>query len=126
MGILSCQLDGEKYANDLARILDLAKTGEGKARIIWVSRSHERSIYTVEMTDGTAFDGSHVHEKQDETLYVIEGRRTMIIANEAYTFKSGDKIFIPTNTKHRLVKCFGNNIHVGILRPGLVGGLNGY
>lgn len=42
----------------------------------------------------------HVHYKQDEQFFVVEGEFLLQVGTEKYTLKSGDTIFLPRNVPH--------------------------
>lgn len=45
----------------------------------------------------------HIHQDQDETVYILEGEYLYQIGEEQRRFKVGDTIFIPRNTPHAFV-----------------------
>ena len=42
----------------------------------------------------------HVHLKQDETFYVLEGEYLFQLGDEKFTLTAGDTIFLPRNVPH--------------------------
>lgn len=42
----------------------------------------------------------HVHLKQDETFYILEGEYLFQVGEEKHTLKAGDTIFLPRNIPH--------------------------
>jgi quercetin dioxygenase-like cupin family protein len=42
----------------------------------------------------------HVHYKQDEQFYIVEGEILFQVGAERYTLKSGDTIYLPRNVPH--------------------------
>ena len=42
----------------------------------------------------------HVHYKQDEQFYIVDGEILFQVGTEKYTLKSGDTIFLPKNVPH--------------------------
>jgi mannose-6-phosphate isomerase-like protein (cupin superfamily) len=45
----------------------------------------------------------HVHAKDDETIYVIEGELTTVIDGQARRLTPGESVFLPRGTPHQLV-----------------------
>jgi quercetin dioxygenase-like cupin family protein len=45
----------------------------------------------------------HIHQDQDETVYILEGEYLYQIGDEKRRFKTGDTIFIPRGTPHAFV-----------------------
>ena len=50
----------------------------------------------------------HVHAKDDETIYVIEGELTAIVEGQPRRLTSGESIFLPRGIPHRLVNMSGS------------------
>ena len=42
----------------------------------------------------------HVHYKEDEVFYILEGEFVVQVGNEKYTLKAGDSVFLPRNIPH--------------------------
>jgi hypothetical protein len=42
----------------------------------------------------------HIHEREDETLYILEGRCTVQIGEQEMVASSGDSIFLPRGMVH--------------------------
>jgi putative monooxygenase len=49
------------------------------------------------------FVSEHYHPYSEEFLYVIEGELEMTVEGNPITLKPGDSLWIPINSKHRLV-----------------------
>ncbi|MEM6473033.1 MAG: cupin domain-containing protein [Planctomycetota bacterium] len=45
----------------------------------------------------------HVHSREDETFFVIEGQIDARVGDEHHTLGAGDSIFLPRGLKHRLL-----------------------
>ncbi len=45
---------------------------------------------------------AHKHEHHSETIYVLEGRGTMVVGKDTFEIKEGDFFNIPMNTAHSL------------------------
>jgi quercetin dioxygenase-like cupin family protein len=50
----------------------------------------------------------HVHAKDDETVYVIEGELTAVVAGEPRRLTAGESIFLPRGIPHQLMNMSGN------------------
>jgi mannose-6-phosphate isomerase-like protein (cupin superfamily) len=44
----------------------------------------------------------HVHAKDDETLYVLEGEMHSVIAGQERVLKAGESVFLPRGVAHQL------------------------
>ncbi|MEJ1238355.1 cupin domain-containing protein [Chryseolinea sp. T2] len=42
----------------------------------------------------------HVHFKQDEIFYIVEGEYRFVVGNETHVLHEGDSIFLPRNIPH--------------------------
>jgi uncharacterized cupin superfamily protein len=87
----------------------VAKAGEGKnlnllgnAITIKISRKQSLGSYFVfECLSPPGFGvPSHVHEREDELVYVIEGEYSVLIGNQKLKANPGDYIFFPRNVVH--------------------------
>jgi mannose-6-phosphate isomerase-like protein (cupin superfamily) len=54
----------------------------------------------------------HKHLEHSEHVYVLEGEGNMQLGNEKLNIKSGDIIFIPQNTPHKVVTTSKNPLKV--------------
>lgn len=45
---------------------------------------------------------AHKHEHHSETIYVLEGKGTMVVGKDTFEIKEGDFFNIPMNTAHSL------------------------
>jgi len=50
----------------------------------------------------------HVHAKDDETVYVIEGEMTAVIDGKPRRLTAGDSAFLPRGIPHQLMNTSGN------------------
>jgi mannose-6-phosphate isomerase-like protein (cupin superfamily) len=50
----------------------------------------------------------HVHADDDETLFIIEGELTAVIAGEPRRLTAGDSIFLPRGVPHQLKNLTGS------------------
>lgn len=57
----------------------------------------------------------HVHSDDDETIYVIDGEMTAIIAGQTSTAKKGEAIFLPRGIPHQLMNVAGAPAHYVLL-----------
>lgn len=49
----------------------------------------------------------HVHEKDDETVYIVEGELTAVIDARPHRLTTGESIFLPRGVPHQLVNMSG-------------------
>jgi quercetin dioxygenase-like cupin family protein len=49
----------------------------------------------------------HVHARDDETLYIIEGELTAVLDGQARRLTAGESIFLPRGVPHQLVNVSG-------------------
>jgi mannose-6-phosphate isomerase-like protein (cupin superfamily) len=49
----------------------------------------------------------HVHARDDETLYIIEGELTAVLDGQARRLTAGESIFLPRGIPHQLVNISG-------------------
>ena len=52
------------------------------------------------MEPGAPELGSHVHEANDELIYVLEGEMTVLVGSEWTPQKQGSLVYIPAGTAH--------------------------
>ncbi|UWU15481.1 cupin domain-containing protein [Rhizobium sullae] len=50
----------------------------------------------------------HVHARDDETVYIIEGELTAVIGGEPRRLTAGESIFLPRSIPHQLMNMSGN------------------
>jgi mannose-6-phosphate isomerase-like protein (cupin superfamily) len=62
----------------------------------------------------------HVHAKDDETIYIIEGELTVVIDGKPRRLTAGESIFLPRGIPHQLINMSGNpNRYILIGTPAL-------
>jgi mannose-6-phosphate isomerase-like protein (cupin superfamily) len=62
----------------------------------------------------------HVHAKDDETIYIIEGELTAVIDGKPRRLTAGESIFLPRGIPHQLINMSGNpNRYILIGTPAL-------
>jgi quercetin dioxygenase-like cupin family protein len=49
----------------------------------------------------------HVHARDDETLYIIEGELTAVLDGQARRLTAGESVFLPRGVPHQLVNVSG-------------------
>ena len=59
-------------------------------------------------SDGNTRTPIHVHAKDDETLYIIEGELTALIGGEPRRLTAGESLFLPRGVPHQLLNVSGN------------------
>ena len=64
--------------------------------------------------------GAHLHEKNDEVFYVIEGTASLLVGEEWITASRGAFILIPNNTMHDFANRSGSKM--GLLNFFIPGG----
>jgi mannose-6-phosphate isomerase-like protein (cupin superfamily) len=71
-------------------------------------------------SDGNTKTPVHVHARDDETVYVVEGELTAVIDGESNRLTAGESIFLPRGVPHQLVNMSGKpNRYVLIGSPAL-------
>lgn len=50
----------------------------------------------------------HVHARDDETVYIIEGELTAVMDGEPRSLTAGESIFLPRGIPHQLMNMSGN------------------
>jgi quercetin dioxygenase-like cupin family protein len=86
------------------------RSGEGKA--LWGPGDMYTFLVTGEETGGTVFamEGRvppgggpplHVHDREDETLYILEGDCEVQIGDDRVLASTGDFVWMPRGTAHR-------------------------
>ncbi|HET9903167.1 MAG TPA: cupin domain-containing protein [Xanthobacteraceae bacterium] len=62
----------------------------------------------------------HVHARDDETVYIIEGELTAVIDGEPRRLTAGESLFLPRDVPHQLVNMSGKpNRYILIGTPAL-------
>ncbi|MFE0756359.1 cupin domain-containing protein [Inquilinus sp. NPDC058860] len=59
-------------------------------------------------SDGHTRTPIHVHARDDETVYVIEGELTAVIDGRPRRLTTGESVFLPRGVPHQLVNLSGN------------------
>jgi quercetin 2,3-dioxygenase len=59
----------------------------------------------------------HVHLKQDETFYILEGEYLFQVGEEKHTLKAGDTIFLPRNIPHTWLQLTDKGKLMYMLQP---------
>lgn len=59
-------------------------------------------------SDGKTKTPIHVHSKDDETVYIIEGELTVVIDGQPQRLTAGESIFLPRGVPHQLMNMSGN------------------
>ena len=59
-------------------------------------------------SDGNTKTPIHVHTRDDETVYVIEGELTAVLDSQPRRLTSGESIFLPRGIPHQLTNMSGN------------------
>ena len=66
-------------------------------------------------SDGSSRTPIHVHQHDDETLYVLQGEMQAIIAGQAQSVSAGQAVFLPRNVPHQLANSSGSPAHYLLL-----------
>jgi quercetin dioxygenase-like cupin family protein len=61
----------------------------------------------------------HVHLKQDEVFYVVEGEYLFQLGEEQYELEAGDTIFLPRNIPHTWIQTSDSGKLIYILQPAI-------
>ena len=59
-------------------------------------------------SDGNTRTPIHVHARDDETLYIIEGELTAVIEGEPRRLTAGETVFLPRGIPHQLMNMSGS------------------
>jgi mannose-6-phosphate isomerase-like protein (cupin superfamily) len=59
-------------------------------------------------SDGNTKTPIHVHARDDETVYIIEGELTAVIEGKSRRLTAGESMFLPRGHPHQLVNVSGN------------------
>jgi mannose-6-phosphate isomerase-like protein (cupin superfamily) len=59
------------------------------------------------MSGGNTKTPIHVHAKDDETIYVIEGELTAVLNGKPRRLSAGERAFLPRGTPHQLMNVTG-------------------
>lgn len=59
-------------------------------------------------SDGNTRTPIHVHARDDETVYIIEGELTAVMDGQPRRLTAGESMFLPRGTPHQLVNVSGN------------------
>jgi quercetin 2,3-dioxygenase len=59
----------------------------------------------------------HMHLKQDETFYILEGEYLFQVGEEKHTLKAGDTIFLPRNIPHTWLQLTDKGKLMYMLQP---------
>jgi quercetin 2,3-dioxygenase len=59
----------------------------------------------------------HMHLKQDETFYILDGEYLFQVGEEKYRLKSGDTIFLPRNIAHTWMQLTDKGKLMYMLQP---------
>ncbi|MEM7790953.1 MAG: cupin domain-containing protein [Verrucomicrobiota bacterium] len=59
----------------------------------------------------------HIHSREDETFYVIEGTLDARVGDNHHTLEVGDSVFLPRGLKHRLLCLSGEAKLLMLIHP---------
>lgn len=65
--------------------------------------NNELAIFEIYSNGKGGGPALHIHQDQDETMYILEGEYLFQIGDEKVKLKTGDTIFIPRGTPHAFV-----------------------
>ncbi|HEV7347125.1 cupin domain-containing protein [Telluribacter sp.] len=87
--------------------------------LVKISAKDTAGLYSVFEYEGIAKMGPdmHVHFKQDETFYVLEGEFLFQVGNERQTLVAGDTIFLPRNVPHTWLQLSDRGKLMYLLQP---------
>jgi quercetin dioxygenase-like cupin family protein len=86
-------------------------TPSGQQSLGWIGGSVHRVVLDTASTEGrlAAFRSSmragaagpvHVHDREDETVFLLEGEGTVWSGDQRWTVRSGDTVFLPRQVPH--------------------------
>jgi mannose-6-phosphate isomerase-like protein (cupin superfamily) len=64
------------------------------------SKNHSVAVMTLE--EG-AFSDPHAHKVAEESFYILNGTGRMIVAEQEFSVKSGDCVYVQPGERHQLV-----------------------
>jgi len=111
--ILSCSSDSTQKNNQSAGPGYVLKKDQGSliqsndsSMIIKASpaQGSQNDIAIVQKVLPGKGTGLHYHKDADEIFYVMEGTGTAVVGDSTYSIETGDFIFIPQNTDHKIRK----------------------
>lgn len=97
---------------DKAFVVEAGKTrfdenlGGGSRNDVKVSgkdTNGELAIFEIHSKGKGGGPALHIHQDQDETMYILEGEYLFQVGDEKVKLKMGDSIFIPRGTPHAFV-----------------------
>jgi mannose-6-phosphate isomerase-like protein (cupin superfamily) len=53
----------------------------------------------------------HVHAKEDESIYMLQGEMQAVVAGETQTLRAGETLFLPRGIPHQLMNVSGQPMH---------------
>ena len=59
----------------------------------------------------------HVHFKQDEIFYVVEGEYRFVVGKETHVLRAGDSVFLPRNIAHTWLQLSDSGKMIYMLNP---------
>ena len=96
--------------------------GDGSSLIKASPKTGTQGVVFVEdrMPPGST-SGIHVHLEADEFFYVLEGTGRISLGLNEHEISTGDTIFVPVGTDHKITSSGENPLHVIFIvdRPGL-------
>ena len=57
----------------------------------------------------------HVHARDDETLFMLQGEMRAVLAGEQHTIRAGESLFLPRGVPHQLMNCSDKRAHYLLL-----------
>jgi len=72
-------------------------------KLLLTSQQTGGQFSMIEVVIPAKSDGEfHIHQKEDESMYLLDGELEMTIGDDVFTLKAGESYFAPPNIKHRL------------------------
>ncbi len=125
VGLVAC-LTGENGDPPKGYVL---KSGEGEdtigdgSSLIKASprTGTQRAVFVEAWEPPNSTSGIHVHLEADEFFYVLGGSGQMLVGGEELEITTGDTIFVPVGSDHRITSSGDDPLHVIFIvdRPGL-------
>ncbi|WP_247237428.1 cupin domain-containing protein [Telluribacter sp. SYSU D00476] len=87
--------------------------------LVKISAKDTGGIYSIFEYEGVAKMGPdlHVHFKQDETFYVLDGEFLFQVGDQRQTLVAGDTIFLPRNVPHTWLQLSDRGKLMYLLQP---------
>jgi len=83
-----------------------------------IENDFQESIAIVRINSGSTVP-SHIHQNEDDNLYILAGSGKMKVADELYDLKKGVQITVPAGIKHEIFDVTVELLIYNIFVPGI-------